>query len=165
MEFGVQKKQYHQFYRQITGPVTTDDEEELKKRPLPEAFLSLSGVSELDFISFARYWSDFQYVLLGMSMRYPELRLNGRKLVFFGDRSLDELAFRSYEIYLVNQYLSGHDLTIIDIGEGRCQWSEDCDVVLAALLLQLGFNNYRAITRHSAWLYLAGGEDSLNLAE
>ena len=122
-------------------------------------------MSELDFISFARYWSDFQYVLLGMSMRYPELRLNGRKLVFFGDRSLDELAFRSYEIYLVNQYLSGHDLTIIDIGEARCQWSEDCDVVLAALLLQLGFNNYRAITRHSAWLYLAGGEDSLNLAE
>ena len=63
MEYGVQKKQYHRFYRRIT---TSGMEEESKESsgqsatvPLPEAFLSLRCVSELDFISFAKYWSDF----------------------------------------------------------------------------------------------------------
>ena len=65
MEYGVQKKQFHQFYRRVTS---SPGEEESKiaalgqsssSLMLPEAFLSLRCVSELDFISFAKYWSDF----------------------------------------------------------------------------------------------------------
>lgn len=108
--------------------------------------MSLSSVSELDFISFGKYWSEFQTSLIGMNMFYPELKIAEKKFVFFGWRSLDELAFRSYEIHLLSQF--AHEFARLHIVGPRtqiCEWMDDCDVILAALMVDLGFNNYRCI--------------------
>ena len=45
-----------------------------------------------------------------MSMRYPNLKITEKKFVFFGGRSLDELAFRSYEIHLLQQFIQDQEL-------------------------------------------------------
>ena len=71
----------------------------------PEYFKSLHSVSQPDFISFSKFWSDFQTSLLIMHKIYPKLRLTEKRFVFFGWRSLDDLAFRSYEIYLLQEFV------------------------------------------------------------
>ena len=33
-------------------------------------------------------------------------------------------------------------------------WTEDHDLLLAALATKFGFNNFRAIVRHPVWMYI-----------
>lgn len=120
--------------------------------------MSLSLVSEFDFISFARFWSDCQASLLSASVRHPDLELTSRKLVFFGGRSLDELAFRSYELYLLTEFAERH--TLEDSVASKKRWDADCDAYLALLSLELGLHNYKAISRHSIWLILSSNSGS-----
>lgn len=94
MEYGVQKKQFHQFYRRVTLQEGTycgleESKEYMSTCTLPENFISLKCVSELDFVSFAKFWSDFQTSIFGVSMRNPDLKLTEKEFVFFGNRSLD----------------------------------------------------------------------------
>ena len=39
-----------------------------------------------------------------------------------------------------------------------CQWIDDCDIILAALVVELGFNNYSAIVQHPAWHLITFGD-------
>jgi len=59
MEFGVQKKQFHRLYLRVSQ--------------MTDRLLSLRLLSELDFVNFARYWSEFQQCLFELQQRRPDL--------------------------------------------------------------------------------------------
>ena len=41
-------------------------------------------------------------------------------------------------------------------------WSEDHDLLLAALATKYGFNNFRAIVRHPVWMYITAEQEELD---
>lgn len=85
--------------------------------------------------------------------RHLDLRLTEKAFVFFGNRSLDEVAFRSYTIYLLSELVSaeGHrEASTVPFNS----WNDDCDVILAELTVSLGFTNMSAISQHPVWHYL-----------
>ena len=97
MEFGIQKRQLHLLQHKLS---TCWDGE------ASDRFIGLSMASELDFVSFARYWCDFQNSLIQAAERHSDLGLTAKSFVFFGHRSLDELIKRSYAICLMHDYLT-----------------------------------------------------------
>ena len=72
-------------------------------------------------------------------------------MVFFDSHSLDELAFRSYEIYLLKKFASEQELECVT---GVTKWTQDCDVLLAYLSGQFGYTNFKAFARHPVWFYI-----------
>lgn len=73
MEFGVQKKQFHDFYSKILA--TADSNTQKNNASMPEKYLSLRLVSEFDFVNFAQYWSDFQNCLFATQIRHSDLKI------------------------------------------------------------------------------------------
>lgn len=57
MEFGVRRRQYHEFYRRVSTDFSSCSDS--GGASLPEKFFSLRLVQECDFINFSKYWSDF----------------------------------------------------------------------------------------------------------
>ena len=82
--------------------------------------------------------------------RHPDLNLTERNFVFFGGRSLDALAFRSYEIYLLSELVANNKNTSAPT-EALAGWNMQCDIVLAYLVTILGFENIMSVGMHPIW--------------
>ena len=97
---------------------------------------------------------------MSASARHPNLELTSRKFVFFGGRSLDELAFRSYELFLLAEFAEKHTLQGSVGRKDDLKWNLDCDSFLAVLSVELGMHNYIAISRHPLWLTLTSSQNT-----
>lgn len=65
-------------------------------------------------------------------------------MVFFGNRSLDDLAFRSYEIYLLSNFAKESQQEYYVHPKIKVNaWIDECDVLLALLVCKFGYGSYR----------------------
>ena len=144
MMFGVRDRQYGQFYKKIQEFVNLDE----GFVPLAVDLLSLSFVDKQDFIKYAAFFFEFQKALLSAAERSPHLGVGQAPMVLFNGLSVDQMAFRSYELYLLKQFTAHNQ---VKRAKAVAEWSPICDVVLAYLTCQYGFGNLKTIANHPVW--------------